>query len=184
MDRLPDFIATLTDAAGMERNHSIYISPLNSEPTVQAPSNPSVNSDVCVTLRGGEDLTAYTKGFSIVTDLRLYIGETLNSVATTPPADSGLPLGSEYYPPVSLFAPEKRFGESVNIQNPINLRGQLSTLKTSTGDTFNPMELMTANDSRIESDLLDAELVSIESPAELPPIYLMNWMLTVEEIHR
>ncbi|MDF1861854.1 MAG: hypothetical protein P1U87_16670 [Verrucomicrobiales bacterium] len=185
MDRLPAFLASsVPSAAGINVNNSIYVSPLSSEPTVEAPSNPSLDSDTCITLRGGRDLSPYGKGFSIVTDLRLYIGETLNSVATTPPANSGLPLGAEYYPPVSLFAPEKRFGESVNIQNPINLRGQLSTLKTSTSDTFNPMELKTANDTRIESDLLDAELVSIESPAELPPIYLMNWMLTVEEVHR
>ncbi|MEM7603166.1 MAG: hypothetical protein AAF357_17365, partial [Verrucomicrobiota bacterium] len=183
LDRLPGHLDSIEDAGDVSINNSIYISPLNSRPTVLAPSNPSVPEDCAVTLRGGKDMTAYTNGFSVVTDYRLYIGETLNSVATAPPANSGIPAGEEYYPPISLFAPEKRFGESLEINHPVQLQGQLSTLKTSTGDTFNPLEFKGMNDLRIDSDRINANLVDLRSPAELPPIHLMNWMVTIEEIH-
>lgn len=150
---------------------------------MQPPSNPSVETDACVTLRGGRDMTPFPEGFSVVTDLRLYIAETMNDVATTPPANSGLPLNAEYYPPISLFAPEKRFGESLSIDHPVTIRGQLSTLKTEDSDTFNPLELIMADENRVANDLLAADLISLRSPAELPPIHMMNWMVTIEEIH-
>lgn len=183
MDRMPAFLAGIPDAAGLAVNSSIYISPLNSGATVQPPSNPSVETDACVTLRGGRDMTPFPEGFSVVTDLRLYIAETMNDVATTPPANSGLPLNTEYYPPISLFAPEKRFGESLSIDHPVTIRGQLSTLKTEDSDTFNPLELIMADENRVANDLLAADLISLRSPAELPPIHMMNWMVTIEEIH-
>jgi len=183
LDRFPDFLDSLGNAADITVNDSIYISPLNSGENVQAPSYPSLSSDVCVTLRGGKDMTDYTRGFSVVSDVRLYIGETLNAVATAPPANSGLALDDEFYPPISLFAPEKRFGESPSINRPLSLRGQISSLKNSISDTFNPMELMMADDERVDTDLLNADLVTLRSPAELPPVHLMNWMITIEEIH-
>ena len=65
----------------------------------------------------------------------------------------------------------------------MNLRGQISSLKNSASDTFNPLELIGADDNRVESDLMEAELVDLHSPAELPPIHLMNWLITIEEIH-
>lgn len=182
LDKLPTFLTGLSGAADITVNNSIYISPRESEPTVQAPSIPSLDSDMAVTLRGGEDLSNYTSGFSVVTDVRLYIGDSLNTVAITPPANSGLSASDEYYPPLSLFAPEKRFGESLTVEKAIDLRGQISTLKNTTGDTFNPLDLKGADDARVESHKLSAELVSLKSPAELPPIYLMNWMVTIEEV--
>ena len=169
---------------GITVNNSILIRPAHWRTDVAQPSIPSTDDDLAVTLRGGKDMTEYTNGFSVVTNMRLYIGESLNSVAMTAPVNSGLPAGTEFYPPMSLFAPEKRFGESLSIKNPIDLRGQLSTLRNNSSDTFNPLELKTANDNRIASDLLDADLISLTSPAELPPIFMMNWMLTVEEVHR
>lgn len=184
MDRFPDFLASIDDAAGVDVNHSVLVRPQHWKETVSLPNVPSLDTDLCVTLRGGKDMTSYQKGFSVVTNMRLYIGETINSVQAPVPANSGLPSDAEYYPPISLFAPEKRFGESTIIENPIALRGQLNSLKNGNSDTFNPLELKTANDSRIASDLLDADLVSIESPAELPPVFMMNWMLTIEEVHR
>ncbi|MEX2579332.1 MAG: hypothetical protein WD342_09760 [Verrucomicrobiales bacterium] len=183
LDRLPTFLGSLGNAATIDRNHSIHISPNSSDPTVQEPSHPSVDSDVAVTLRGGKDMTAYTSGFSIVTNLRLYIGETLNAVTTTPPENSGIPVDATYYPPLSLFAPEKRFGESLSLIQPVTLEGQLGSLKTGSGDTFNPLELKTADEERVEADQVRAQLTALRSPADLPPINLMNWMVTIEEIH-
>ncbi len=183
LDRIPTFLTTISGAGDPTVNDSIYLYPNHAETTVVEPSVPSLDTDLAVTLRGGKDLTPYSNGFSVITDMRLYIAETLNDVATTPPINSGLPSGSDYYPPMSLFAPEKRFGESITIDHPVNLRGQLSSLKTDSSDTFNPMELIRADDTRVDSDMLNADLIDLNSPAELPPIHLMNWLVTIEEIH-
>ena len=69
------------------------------------------------------------------------------------------------------------------IDTPVNLKGQVNSLKTNSSDTFNPMELIGADDNRVDSDMMEAELVDLRSPAELPPIHLMNWLITIEEIH-
>ena len=183
LNRLVDFLDTIPDAASSSVNNSIYLYPNPDETTIIEPSVPSLETDLAVTLRGGKDLTAFTTGLSVVTDMRLYIAESLNDVAATPPVNSNLPAGSEFFPPLSIFAPEKRFGETGAINTPVNLRGQLSSLKISETDTFNPLELIGADDNRVESNLMEAELVDLDSPAELPPIHLMNWLITIEEIH-
>lgn len=183
LDRLPTFLETIADAGHIDVNNSIHIAPIAGDASIQLPSSPSLDSDMVVSLRGGKDLTAYTKGFSVLTDSRLYIAETINAVKTTPPANSGIPAGADFYPPVSLFAPEKRFGESLTTVKPLRLAGQVGSLKTGTGDTFNPLELKSADDSSMSAYNIDAELSSIRSPAELPPINLMNWLVTIEEIH-
>ncbi|MBP84046.1 MAG: hypothetical protein CMO61_09405 [Verrucomicrobiales bacterium] len=183
VNRMADFLDTIPNAAGSSVNNSLYLYPNSDEATVIAPSIPSLETDLAVTLRGGKDLTAFTTGFSILTDMRLYIAESLNDVAATPPVNSNLPAGSDYYPPLSIFTPEKRFGEVGVVNTPVNLRGQISSLKTSASDTFNPLELMGADDTRVDTDLMNAELVHLNSPAELPPIHLMNWLITIEEIH-
>lgn len=182
-DRIADFLDTIPNAADVEVNNSLYLYPNSEESTVIAPSIPSLETDLAVTLRGGKDLTAFTTGFSILTDMRLYIAESLNDVAASPPANSNLPEGAEYYPPLSIFAPEKRFGEISMIDTPVNLKGQVNSLKISSSDTFNPLELIGADDNRVDSDMMEAELVDLRSPAELPPIHLMNWLITIEEIH-
>jgi len=183
MDRLPAFLETIANAGHIDVNNSIHIAPVVGSTSIQIPSSPSLDSDMAVSLRGGKDLTAYTKGFSVLTDSRLYIAETLNAVKTTVPANSGLPAGADFYPPLSLFAPEKRFGESLTVVKPLRLSGQVGSLKIGIGDTFNPLELKSADESSLAAYNIDAELNSIRSPAELPPINLMNWLVTIEEIH-
>lgn len=183
MDRLPAFINGLGNSGGMALNHSLYIFPRTGESTVVIPSVPSVQADMAVTLRGGKDLTAFTKGFSLVSRYRVYIADTLNDVPATTPTNAGLPNGHVFYPPLSIFAPEKRFGESLTVDHPVELTGQLNSLKTSANDTVNPLEFMSGDDERIAASKIDANLTSLKSPAELPPIHLMNWLVTIEEVH-
>lgn len=182
LDRLPAFINGLSGSGGMSKNNSLYIFPRTGSSTVKIPSIPSIESDMAVSLRGGRDLSAYTDGFSIVSRYRVYIADTLNNVPVTPPANSGLPAGHVYYPPLSIFAPEKRFGESLTFSQPISLKGQLHSLKTGSGDTVNPLDLMSGNDEVLTPGKITAELSALKSPAELAPIHLMNWLVTVEEI--
>ena len=183
LDRLPAFVEDLSHSGGMALNNSLYIFPRTGESTVIPPSIPSLATDMAVSLRGGKDLTAYTTGFSIVSRYRVYIADSLNSVATTAPPNSGLPGGHVFYPPLSIFAPEKRFGESLTVEHPVELTGQLNSLKTDTGDSVTPLEFMSGDDERLASNKIDANLTSLKSPAELPPIHMMNWLVTIEEIH-
>ena len=182
MNRLPAFINGLTNNGGMKRNNSLYIFPGTTNAAVAIPSVPSLETDMAVSMRNGSDLTAYTAGFSLVSQYRLYVADSLNEVPTSIPANSGIPAGTAHYPPLSIFAPEKRFGESMNIQNGVELRGQLSSLKTGATDTYNPLELFDSRDVRVAASQIDAELSTLISPAQLPPVHMMNWLVTIEEI--
>ncbi len=182
LDRLPAFVNSLSGSGGMSLNHSLLVTP-HSHWTVQTPSIPSLESDMAVSLRGGEDLSSYPAGFSVVSRYRVYIADTLNNTPVTPPPYSGLSAGHAFYPPFSIFAPEKRFGESLAIEHPVEMTGQINSLKTAANDTVTPLELMGGGDQRISADNIDANLVSLKSPAELPPVYMMNWLVTIEEVH-
>jgi hypothetical protein len=183
MNLLPAFINALPESGGMGRNNSLYIYPRTINSRVQIPSIPSLESDMAVTLRGGKDMTAYTSGFSLISRYRVYIADTLNNVPTSVPANSGLPADKLFYPPLSIFAPEKRFGESLTVKNPVELVGQINSLKTSDTDIVNPLELMNGGDERIAAGKINAKLISLQSPAELPPVHMMNWLITIEEVH-
>ncbi len=183
LDRLSAFVPGLPDFGGMSQNHSLYIFPTNSNSDVAIPAIPSRSTDTAVAVRGGADLSPYTNGFSLVSRYRVYISDTLNNVPITAPANSGLPVGHVFYPPLSIFAPEKRFGETLSVRNPVQLRGQLSSLKTAASDTYNPLELLDGSDQRVAADKINAELMSLKSPAELPPVYMMNWLVTIEPVH-
>lgn len=181
-NRLEAFLDSLGNAAPVDINNSICIYPNTGRSTVEAPSIPSNTDDLAVTLRGCKDMSMFTNGFSLVTRYRLYISESFNVVTTTPPANSGLPANAEFYPPCSLFAPEKRFGETILNDQPVAIKGQLSSLKTGASYQFNPLELRAGNDAAVSSGQVNADLVDLRSPAELPPIHMMNWLVTIEPL--
>ncbi|MDF1823934.1 MAG: hypothetical protein P1U68_04785 [Verrucomicrobiales bacterium] len=181
-DRMPDFLDDLGNAADVSVNNSIVIYPNTGRATVEAPSIPAEDDDLVVSLKGCKDLTDYTNGFSLLTRYRLYIADSFNATSTTPPANSGLPVGDEYFPPASLFSPEKRFGDSPLAEQTVKITGQLSSLKTSNNNEYHPLELQMADDSAVTSERIQADLVDLTSPAELPPIHMMNWLVTIEPI--
>lgn len=184
LDRIPALLASISGAAAPTVNNSLYIYPDTTRSTVKAPNIPSVPADLAVSLRSGADLSAFTNGFSLVTNLRTYVSETLNNVPITAPTGAGLPAGELYYPPISLFAPEKRFGDSVTFNHPINFNGQVNSLKVSDTDAFRPLDLVSGGDETVHAEKIQANLRMLKSPAQLPPIYLMNWLVTLEEIHQ
>lgn len=182
MDRLPAFISSRPSGGGMALNNSLYVYNGTSNVDVAVPSIPSLETDTAVTLRGGNDLTAFTAGFSLVSRYRVYIADSLNAVPTTVPSNAGIPSGSVFYPPLSIFSPEKRFGESLTVRNPVEVSGQISSLKTGDGETINPLEFRDGSDARVAAAQISADLKTLSSPAELPPIHMMNWLVTIEEI--
>jgi hypothetical protein len=170
--------------ATVATNNSIHfgvdpsLNPLN----VRVSSDPPAPEDMCVIIRRGKDLTHYTKGLSIVAPLRVYVGDDLNAIPTAAiPDGSGLPSGSTFYPPLSIFASELRVGTTA-FNRPIEHHGQLGSLATGATNAWQPLDMKSGSDDAVHSDSISARLKPLRSPAELPPVHPMNWLVVIEEI--
>lgn len=181
MEKMRSYLATI-GAGAPTINNSLLINVDNSlDPDVKMPEFPSVSHDCCVVIRDCRDLSAYTKGFSLVTNMRLYIADDFNDVAIPQPAGAGLAAGELFYPPVSLFAPEKRYGTTLKTR-PVIYRGQVGSLAEGEVTAVHPLDFKVGTGDTVSAGLISTDLREITSPAELPPIFLMNWLVTVEEI--
>jgi hypothetical protein len=146
-------------------------------------------SDYGLILRECKDLSKFTKGFSLVTNLRLYIGDDFNNVAIpapsgyTPPVTAANPTGS-YFPPCSLFSPEKRYGVDANPLS-VDLRGQVGSLASDAIKTaVRPLDSKNVNGTAIAASQITVNLSPITHPAQLPPITMMNWLVVLEELRK
>lgn len=180
-ERIPAFLGVI-GADGTDVNHSIVVNvdhPGNEN--IDPPRFPSEDSDYGLILEECGDFSSFGKGFSLVTNLRLYIADDFNTVDTTPPAGSGLP--TPFYPPCSLFAPEKRFGAEVD---PFSLKfsGQMGSLAGDSGaggDAVHLLDVKMGSELEVAHDQLQVNLAPIKHPAALPPITMMNWLVVIEE---
>lgn len=183
-ERFPAFLTAL-GADNASINHSLvvnvdYTTTGINDPNFK-PKIPCTEADYAVLLSECDDLTGYPKGFSLVTNLRLYIGDDFNVVETAPPSGSGLP--SPFYPPASLFAPEKRYGTDFDPFK-VQIAGQIGHLKGDDGTTNDPVHLLDlkmASETTAAAANIDVNLRPITHPAELPPITMMNWLVMIEE---
>ena len=171
--------------ASVAVNNSLYfgVDPTLVPLVVRTVSEPPVMEDMCVIIRQGKNLTDYTKGLSIVAPLRVYVGDDLNAVAAASvPEGSGLEEETEFYPPLSIFSAELRVG-TTGFNRPIEHRGQLGSLATGgTAAPWQPLDMKSGSDDAVHTDSISAELTPLRSPAELPPIHPMNWLVVIEEI--
>lgn len=169
---------------GVDVNNSIHFSvdpslaPLN----VRAVSSPPTADDTCIIIRQGKNLTNYVAGLSIVTPLRVYVGDDLNAIAApNPPAGSGMTASNAFYPPLSIYAAELRVG-TTGFNRPIEHHGQLGSLAANTSSIWQPLDMKSGSDDAVHADSISADLKPLRSPAELPPIHPMNWLVVIEEI--
>ncbi len=196
-ERITPFLSAISGAAGPAINHSLVVnvdytvSGLNQ--TSAKPSIPCTTNDYGVILKECANLTPFTKGFSLVTNLRLYIGDDFNTVATTPPAGytpaitPSNPTG-RFLPPCSLFTPEKRYGVDVD-PFAVVLGGQIGSLAK--GDKVNnadadapmvrPLDSKALSGAALAANRISVNLSQIRHPAEVPPITMMNWLVLLEE---
>lgn len=159
-------------------NHSISINPdYVNNPDIQKPSFPAEDTDIGLLLLDSSDMTDYTKGFSLVTNLRMIIADDVNVTAS-----STLDTGDSIYPPLSLFAPEKRYGDSTEAME-IEIAGQLGALTQSDDSPVRIGDLKSGASDEVIADNISADLKPITHPSELPPINMMNWMVVIREIH-
>ena len=195
-ERFPSFLTTI-GAAGPTINNSLVVnvdySVTGLNNAAMKPAIPCSVNDYGVILTECADLTPFTKGFSLVTNLRLYIGDDFNVVAATAPSGytptvtPSNPTG-RYLPPCSLFTPEKRYGVDVD-PFAVNLGGQIGSLakvdKINSGDAdapmVRPLDSKALSGAAFAANRITVNLSQIRHPAELPPITMMNWLVLLEE---
>jgi hypothetical protein len=165
-------------------NHSLYFGVDSStDPlTVADISDPPASDDMCVILRKGRDLSAYGNGLSVVAPLRVYVGDDLNDVPLAgPPEGSGMEETDEFYPPLSIFAAELRIG-TTTVNRLVEHHGQIGTLSRGGATAWSPLDIKLGSDDAVHTENISADLRPLRSPAELPPVHQMNWLVVIEEI--
>lgn len=180
--RFPAFLTALR-ADNTAVNHSLVVNVDYTLSTGSAlltkPSIPCTELDYGVILQECGDLRGFTRGFSLVTNLRLYFGDDFNVVATTPP--SGYTPTGLYYPPCSIFTPEKRYGVEID-PFAVSLSGQVGSLAgESVAEPIRPLESKTMSGGSLPANRVQANLRPITHPSELPPVSMMNWLVLLEE---
>lgn len=166
-----------------EQNRSISINPdYVNNPKIKKPSFPASQDDMALLLLESSDMTTYTKGFSLVTNLRMIVADDVNVVPTSAPAGLTLANGESHFPPISLFAPEKRYGDSTEPLK-IELAGQLGSLSSQNDTPVHIGDLKSGGQDEVITDNISADLKPISHPAALPPINALNWMVVIREIH-
>ncbi len=171
-------------------NNSLSISAdTSADVSVKLPSLSAYDSTaMSIVFRQSENLTFFTKGLSIVTDYKVFFAENFNQVSTSAPSNAGLP-GGAYYPPVSVYAAFKHFGTVKGALDSITVSGQLTSIRADDGTDVNLLDLRGGVDTlgqagdTIAASKISADLSQIVSPAQLPPINRMTWLVMVEEIH-
>ncbi|MGL5017791.1 MAG: hypothetical protein ACRDBP_06640, partial [Luteolibacter sp.] len=182
-ERIPGFLAAI-GAANTTVNHSLVVNVDYSTTGLNdvakyKPNIPCTVNDYGVILKECADLTGFPKGFSFVSNLRLYIGDDFNIVPGTPPTGY-TPVGS-YFPPCSLFAPEKRYGVEVDPFSVV-LAGQVGSLASENATTaIRPLDSKNMSGTAIAANQITVNLRPIDHPAALPPITMMNWLVVLEE---
>lgn len=181
----PERLATFLNLLGADNlsvNNSIAVNvDYVGSTSLLKPSIPCTENDYGLILQQCQNLTSFTKGFSLVTNLRLFIGDDFNTATATPPAGYTPPNGKPFYPPCSLFAPEKRYGVELD-PYAIELTGQIgSTASESAANPIRPLDSKGVSGSAMSGGKIKVNLSPITHPAELPPITMMNWLIVVEE---
>ncbi len=183
-ERFSAFLALLgADSLAVNHSLAVNVDYVNSS-TLNKPFIPCTDVDYGVILQECADLTTFTKGFSLVTNLSLHIGDDFNVVSMAPPSGYVPPGGAAFYPPSSLFAPETRYGAGSNPLG-IEFTGQVgSTARDDTAEPIRPLDTKTTSGTTLAASSVTMNLSTISHPAELPPITMKNWLIVVEEMGR
>jgi hypothetical protein len=183
-ERFAAFMALL-NADSLAVNHSLVVNvDYSSNVLLSKPSIPCTDLDYGVILQECGNLTSFTRGFSLVTNLRLFIGDDVNTTAATPPSGYTPPSGTQYFPPWSCFAPEIRYGVNSD-PFAIQVAGQIGSLASeNAANPTRPLDSKTLSGNDVAPNRLTMNLRPIRHPAELPPIVMMNWLVVLEERRR
>ena len=186
--KLQEYLTTI-GADSPEFNHSISINPDYINNTdIKKPFRDGLievavgdyKDDLCLRIVQSDDLTQFTKGFSLVTNLRLIFAENVNMEKLT----SG-PLSGEY-PPLSSFSPEKVFGDA-SYSAPVTIEGQMGSVSKKSDTNGQDVALditdIKSGSANTPNSANKITLRGITNPSLLPPINMMNWMVVIKEKH-
>ena len=178
--RFANFLAHLgADSPAVNHSIAINVDYVNSF-NLTKPMIPCTESDYGVIIEECSDFTSFTKGFSLVTNLRLHIGDDFNVVEATPPAGY-IPPSGKFYPPCSLFAPEKRYGVDFD-PSEVEHTGQIGSVAgENVANPIRPLDATAVSGNALGADRITVNLSAITHPVELPPITMMNWLILIEE---
>lgn len=182
-ERLANFLALLgADSLAVNNSIAINVDYVNST-NLTKPNIPCTENDYGVIIQECADLRAFTTGFSLVTNLRLHIGDDFNTFPTTPPAGY-IPPSGVFYPPASLFAPEKRYGVDFD-PFAIEHTGQIGSVAAdNAANPIRPLDATAVSGNSLGANRITVNLSPITHPLELPPITMMNWLILIEERRR
>ena len=182
LEKIPAFLNQIT-ADGVDVNNSIWIGPNYGYSGVDKAAYPSAVTDTALVITKSVNLSAYTEGLTIITPYRVYFADNFNDIPVSPaPAGATLDGNGNWYPPVSVYAPEKRFGIQ-NTSGNIQIAGQVGYLPSDTNtSTVNPLDLKDGGTDTVSPSTISAQLTSISETVDLPPVNAMNWLTTIEEI--
>lgn len=138
--------------------------------------------DYGLILQECNNLTDFTTGFSLVSNLRTFIGDDFNITEyATPPPPGYTPAAGQHYPPCSLFVPDKRYGVDSNAFS-ISLGGQIGSLASDTSQNpVRPLDSKNKDGLALTAGNITVNLLPITNPLALPPITMMNWLVVLEE---
>ncbi|MGJ8643346.1 MAG: hypothetical protein ACSHX9_08075 [Luteolibacter sp.] len=178
---IPSFLSLL-GGDGTDVNKSLVVNvDYITNTSLNKPLIPCTETDWGVILGACADLRGFSKGFSLVTNMRLYIGDDFNIYQTPPPAGY-TPASGKFYPPCSLFAPEKRYGVDFDPYS-IEVSGQVGSVAGDDGvNPVHPLDATMVSGLEMDSTKMKVNLSAINHPAELPPITMMNWLVVIEEL--
>jgi len=177
---IPTMITALIKALGQGSPAQLYSIYIGSNPTIEPAAALSTTSDPGIAITDTHDLSAFTRGLSIVTNQTLYLLDAFNQGPPPPP----LPPPQ---PPTSIYAPQIRYSISVIPQ--VNLTGQVAVVPTPGPTPVNPLSFTSGNGTSISSSNIIAKLTevtdptpwSVTSPTGLPPITALSLLFTVEK---
>lgn len=144
-----------------------------------------VNAGKNLVISNASDLSSFSNGFSLVTNGRLIIDGDVNN-----PTDNDGNVITASVIPLSLFAPETRYGSGLYTDIKINIEGRLGSLAENKdkddaveiGDLKVTGDVDADGNELVRSDDITANLQSITNLSDLPPINMVNWMIVVREI--
>ena len=182
LEKIPNFLSQIT-ADDVTINNSIWIGPNYSYPGVDLASYPSLATDCALLITKSTDLSAFTNGLTIVTPYRVYFADNFNDIPVVPaPPGVTLDANGEWYPPASVYAPEKRFGIQ-NVAGNIQIAGQVGYLPgAGNSTTINPLDLKDGGTDMVSPAAISAQLTGITEVEDLPPVNAINWLTTIEEV--
>jgi len=181
-ERFPAFLRVI-GADDTTVNNSIVVNvdyPGSSNLT--KPNDIPTDMDYAVILQESANLSAFERGFSVVTNLRLYFGDDFNITPVTPPV--GYEPEGDFFPPCSIFTPEQRYGLTHD-PTVVKIGGALGSLASENAEApVRLLDAVTSSGEVLGGNRVQVNLRPIRHPAELPPITMMNWLVLLQERRR